>query len=90
MLKITREAANVATEKIFLPEIPIGTTFYAKLHRNDESARLFLRMYGGIVDLENPRRTWGQGSEVDTSLQYFDLFEYRPVDIVGTVKEISR
>jgi hypothetical protein len=47
-------------------------------------------MYGGIVDLENPRKTWGQGSEVDTSLQYFDLFEYRPVDIVGTVKEISR
>ena len=35
-------------------DIPIGTVFFGFLAER----RVFLRIYDGIVDLENPRKTW--------------------------------
>lgn len=90
MLKIIEETSSNAVPEIRLPDIPIGTTFYGRVYRY-QNPRLLFRIYGGLVDLTNPRSTWmpGSGQEDHSFVKDFEVYDYRPVDIVGTVKEIQ-
>lgn len=82
MFKLTNAPAPREPKKIFLSEIPIGTTFYARLFHESRPI-LFLRMYQGLVNIENPQQTWTNFSEEHA------LYDYRPVDIVGEIREIE-
>ena len=75
--RLTR-AESKGPKKIFLSDIPIGTTFVGEAGYKNI---LFLRTYDGLVSLDNPRHTW-------TDVDSLEIVNYRPVDIVGEVREI--
>ena len=79
-LKLTVAKSN--GQIITLDKIPIGMTFFGD---HVGKGVLFLRIYGGIVSLDNPRNTWTYAicHEPEVTIE-----NYRPVDIVGEVREI--
>lgn len=80
-LKLTM-ANSSGPRSITLDEIPIGATFFGD---HAEKNTLFLRMYGGVVSLDDPRNTWSYPTGM---LRKITIENYRPVDIVGEVREI--
>lgn len=80
-LKLTM-ANSSGPKSITLAEIPIGTTFFGDYAGKNT---LFLRMYGGLVSLDDPGKTWSYSGSM---LNKITIENYRPVDIVGEVREI--
>lgn len=79
-LKLTR-AKSKGPKKI-LSKIPIGTTFVGDISEYYPNI-LCLRVHDGLVSLDDPNTTWiGRDEAV------FAIENYRPVDIVGEVREI--
>lgn len=87
MFKLTNAPAAREPKKIFLSEIPMGTTFYARLFY-DSYPILFLRMWNGLVNINTPSHVWDVPENSPTG-RSFDLYDYRPVDIVGEIREIE-
>lgn len=64
---------NLLTEgptEVTVRQIPIGTVFLGKVGGRST----FLRTFDGIVDLENPHRTW-------TRADNMEIESYHPVEV---------
>ena len=57
MLKILHQGITSKLD-VDLSLVPVGTLFYANMAYRKRS--LYLRIYDGIIDLENPHSTWTQ------------------------------
>lgn len=82
--------------KVLGCDIPNGEIFYANMGTNDRgncnrtqgSRSLYLKFYGGIVDLRNPSNSWSnRGSYFPERFAYPDIFDYQPVNGTLTVEE---
>lgn len=83
MLTLTEGKRRQEEKTVFLGELEIGATFYAKLFRGGEES---VYLYGKdlLIDLLRP----DCGCTVDYP-DCFAVYEYRPVDIVGEIREVK-
>jgi len=81
MLKIK---CSLQGEKINGYDIPETTLFYGNVgYMGKRGPSLYLRIYGGIVDLRNSGIVWSNRSEFN----FPEVLNYRPVDGTLTVEE---